>query len=318
MRSNVRRLFSLLLAVALVLGLGLTSVAAIESSLLTLQVTSQHVIRGDEVCVAVNTEADGVVADGKLTFAYDSKSLKFVGAEAGEAWPAGTELSLKVNSGKKDAVVAAFAGAKAAKAGTVLTLKFEALQESRTQVVLQGGYISGAKDAKLQSTATLLVECPASRFTDVDRNEYYHEGIDFVVSRGYMIGMGGAKFQPNTEMSRAMLVTVLYRIAGEPAVKGTAPFRDVEKNSWYTNAVIWAYQNNVTNGVSATEFAPEQNVTREQMVTFFARYAKLAGVDTSATGSLSAFVDASSVSAYAVPAMTWAVSVGLILSLIHI
>ena len=97
MRSNVRRLFSLLLAVALVLGLGLTSVAAIESSLLTLQVTSQHVIRGDEVCVAVNTEADGVVADGKLTFAYDSKSLKFVGAEAGEAWPAGTELSLKVN-----------------------------------------------------------------------------------------------------------------------------------------------------------------------------------------------------------------------------
>ena len=191
MRSNVRRLFSLLLAVALVLGLGLTSVAAIESSLLTLQVTSQHVIRGDEVCVAVNTEADGVVADGKMTFAYDSKSLKFVGAEAGEAWPAGTELSLKVNSGKKDAVVAAFAGAKAAKAGTVLTLKFEALQECRTQVVLQGGYISGAKDAKLQSTATLLVECPASRFTDVDRNEYYHEGIDFVVSRGYMIGMGG-------------------------------------------------------------------------------------------------------------------------------
>ena len=87
MRSNVRRLFSLLLAVALVLGLGLTSVAAIESSLLTLQVTSQHVIRGDEVCVAVNTEAEGVVADGKLTFAYDSKSLKFVGAEAGEAWP---------------------------------------------------------------------------------------------------------------------------------------------------------------------------------------------------------------------------------------
>ena len=217
MRSNVRRLFSLLLAVALVLGLGLTSVAAIESSLLTLQVTSQHVIRGDEVCVAVNTEAEGVVADGKLTFAYDSKSLKFVGAEAGEAWPAGTELSLKVNSGKKDAVVAAFAGAKAAKAGTVLTLRFEALQECRTQVVLQGGYISGAKDAKLQSTATLLVECPASRFTDVDRNEYYHEGIDFVVSRGYMIGMGGAKFQPDTEMSRAMLVTVLRRMAGSPA-----------------------------------------------------------------------------------------------------
>ena len=308
MRSNVRRLFSLLLAVALVLGLGLTSVAAIESSLLTLQVTSQHVIRGDEVCVAVNTEAEGVVADGKLTFAYDSKSLKFVGAEAGEAWPAGTELSLKVNSGKKDAVVAAFAGAKAAKAGTVLTLKFEALQECRTQVVLQGGYISGAKDAKLQSTATLLVECPASRFTDVDRNEYYHEGIDFVVSRGYMIGMGGAKFQPDTEMSRAMLVTVLYRIAGEPSVKGTAPFRDVEKNSWYTNAVIWAYQNNVTNGVSATEFAPEENVTREQMVTMIWR---LAG-EPASNADLSSFKDADSIPAWAQNAFAWAVEQGIV------
>ena len=252
------------------------------------------------------------MADGKLTFAYDSKSLKFVGAEAGEAWPAGTELSLKVNSGKKDAVVAAFAGAKAAKAGTVLTLKFEALQEGRTQVVLQGGYISGAKDAKLQSTATLLVECPASRFTDVDRNEYYHEGIDFVVSRGYMIGMGGAKFQPNTEMSRAMLVTVLYRIAGEPAVKGTAPFRDVEKNSWYTNAVIWAYQNNVTNGVSATEFAPEQNVTREQMVTMIVRYAEKIGAVTGARDDLSQFSDGMQVSSYALAAVRWAVAVGLL------
>ena len=308
MRSNVRRLFSLLLAVALVLGLGLTSVAAIESSLLTLQVTSQHVIRGDEVCVAVNTEADGVVADGKLTFAYDSKSLKFVGAEAGESWPAGTELSLKVNSGKKDAVVAAFAGAKAAKAGTVLTLKFEALQESRTQVVLQGGYISGAKDAKLQSTATLLVECPASRFTDVDRNEYYHEGIDFVVSRGYMIGMGGAKFQPNTEMSRAMLVTVLYRIAGEPAVKGTAPFRDVEKNSWYTNAVIWAAENGIVKGVNTTTFAPNDQITREQIATILFRYAKAEKVE----GKLAGFPDAEKVSDYAADAMAWAVEQGLI------
>ena len=310
MRSNVRRLFSLLLAVALVLGLGLTSVAAIESSLLTLQVTSQHVIRGDEVCVAVNTEADGVVADGKLTFAYDSKSLKFVGAEAGEAWPAGTELSLKVNSGKKDAVVAAFAGAKAAKAATVLTLKFEALQECRTQVVLQGGYISGAKDAKLQSTATLLVECPASRFTDVDRNEYYHEGIDFVVSRGYMIGMGGAKFQPDTEMSRAMLVTVLYRAAGEPDTgKQVNPFTDVADDAWYTKAVIWAANNGIVNGVAKNVFAPDASITREQIAAMLYRYA---GAEAAKEDKLSAFPDAAKVSDWAKEALNWAVASGLI------
>ena len=309
MRSNVRRLFSLLLAVALVLGLGLTSVAAIESSLLTLQVTSQHVIRGDEVCVAVNTEAEGVVADGKLTFAYDSKSLKFVGAEAGEAWPAGTELSLKVNSGKKDAVVAAFAGAKAAKAGTVLTLKFEALQECRTQVVLQGGYISGAKDAKLQSTATLLVECPASRFTDVDRNEYYHEGIDFVVSRGYMIGMGGAKFQPDTEMSRAMLVTVLYRMAGSPAVDAPSGFTDVADGQWYSDAIAWAAANGIVNGVGGNKFAPSEPVTREQLAAIFFRYAKAEAPEADV---LSGYPDAESVSTYARDAMAWAVSTGLV------
>ena len=159
MRSNVRRLFSLLLAVALVLGLGLTSVAAIESSLLTLQVTSQHVIRGDEVCVAVNTEAEGVVADGKLTFAYDSKSLKFVGAEAGEAWPAGTELSLKVNSGKKDAVVAAFAGAKAAKAGTVLCRNAERRSSCRAATSAARRMQSCSPPLRCSSSARL----PASR-----------------------------------------------------------------------------------------------------------------------------------------------------------
>ena len=261
----------------------------------------------------MNTEAEGVVADGKLTFAYDSKSLKFVGAEAGEAWPAGTELSLKVNSGKKDAVVAAFAGAKAAKAGTVLTLRFEALQECRTQVVLQGGYISGAKDAKLQSTATLLVECPASRFTDVDRNEYYHEGIDFVVSRGYMIGMGGAKFQPDTEMSRAMLVAVLYRMSGSPSVAGmTAPFTDVPDGQWYTEAVVWAYNCGVVSGTSATTFSPELNITREQMMTMFYGYAEFMDYNTMAVADLSVFPDGGSVSPWAQTEMGWAVANTLI------
>lgn len=278
MRSNVRRLFSLLLAVALVLGLGLTSVAAIESSLLTLQVTSQHVIRGDEGLR--RREHGGRRRRGRrkadLCLRQQEPEVRRRRGRRGLARRHGAQPEGQLRQeGRRRCGICRCEGCQGRHRSW--TLKFEALQECRTQVVLQGGYISGAKDAKLQSTATLLVECPASRFTDVDRNEYYHEGIDFVVSRGYMIGMGGAKFQPDTEMSRAMLVTVLYRIAGEPSVKGTAPFRDVEKNSWYTNAVIWAYQNNVTNGVSATEFAPEENVTREQMVAFFARYAKLAG-----------------------------------------
>ena len=218
------------------------------------------------------------------------------------------EADEEQQAGKPDGPAAHGGQCKAAKAGTVLTLKFEALQECRTQDVLQGGYISGAKDAKLQSTATLLVECPASRFTDVDRNEYYHEGIAFVVSRGSMLGMGGAKFQPDTETSRAMLGTVLYRIAGEPSVKGTAPFRDVEKNSWYTNAVIWAAENGIVKGVNTTTFAPNDQITREQIATILFRYAKAEKVE----GKLAGFPDAGKVSDYAADAMAWAVEQGLI------
>ena len=154
--------------------------------------------------------------------------------------------------------------------------------------------------------------CPSTNFTDVEENGWYHTGVDFMVKNGFMNGVADDAFDVDGNLTRAQLVTILYRIAGEPESTATNPFADVADGQWYTNAVIWAYQNNVTNGVSATEFAPEENVTREQMVAFFARYAKLAGVDTTAKGDLKAFADASSVSAYAVPAMTWAVEAGLI------
>ena len=123
-----------------------------------------------------------------------------------------------------------------------------------------------------------------------------------------MIGMGGAKFQPDTEMSRAMLVTVLYRIAREPSVKGTAPFRDVEKNSWYTNAVIWAAENGIVKGVNTPTFAPNDQITREQIATILFRYAKAEKVE----GKLAGFPDAGKVSEYAADAMAWAVEQGLI------
>ena len=128
-----------------------------------------------------------------------------------------------------------------------------------------------------------------------------------------MIGMGGAKFQPDTEMSRAMLVTVLYRIAGEPSVKGTAPFRDVEKNSWYTNAVIWAAENGIVKGVNTTTFAPNDQITREQIVTILYRFAKFRGLDVGDTTDLAKkFTDAARVSDYAKEALSWAVAVGII------
>lgn len=156
------------------------------------------------------------------------------------------------------------------------------------------------------------VECPSEDFADVDTGKWYHEYVDYVLKAGLMNGMETGDFAPDADMTRAQLVTVLYRMAGSPAVGAESPFTDVEEGRWFTDAVVWAYENGIAKGVSNTEFAPNANITREQMVTFFARYADLCGIDTYVRGDLSAFADAGQVSAYAVDAMIWAVESGLI------
>lgn len=155
-------------------------------------------------------------------------------------------------------------------------------------------------------------DCPSKNFTDVDTSRWYHEAIDYVVENGIMNGTTSTKFAPNVNMTRAQLVTVLYRLAGSPTVSGTTPFTDVKTNAFYSNALVWAYQNKLATGTSATTFKPDANVSRQDMVTFFARFAKFNGVTVSAKGDLSAYKDAGSVSNYAKESVTWAVENGLI------
>lgn len=108
-------------------------------------------------------------------------------------------------------------------------------------------------------------------------------------------------------MNRAQIVTILYRMAGSPDVTAPAAFADVPAGEFYSNAVAWAVDNGITNGVSETAFNPNGAVSREQMVTFLYRYMKLTGADVTASGDLSAYTDAASVSTWAVEAMSWAV-----------
>lgn len=154
--------------------------------------------------------------------------------------------------------------------------------------------------------------CPSERFVDIYENEWYHEAVDYVVKNGLMIGMDETHFEPNSNMTRAQLVQVLYRMAGSPETEAQLTFTDVAKGQWYYDAVAWASANGITMGIDETHFAPNDPVTREQMVTFFARFAKSNGIDTSYQGDLSDFTDAGKVSDYAVDAMTWAYEIGLI------
>ena len=150
--------------------------------------------------------------------------------------------------------------------------------------------------------------CPSTNFTDVEENGWYHTGVDFMVKNGFMNGVAADAFDVDGNLTRAQLVTILYRIAGEPESTVTNPFADVADGQWYTNAVIWAAENGIVKGVNTTTFAPNDQITREQIATILFRYAKAEKVE----GKLAGFPDAEKVSDYAADAMAWAVEQGLI------
>lgn len=141
------------------------------------------------------------------------------------------------------------------------------------------------------------------------------DGINFVSSNGFMGDTGSGDFSQTGKMTRSMFVTVLYRMAGSPKIDAESPFTDLDPSqSWYHNAVIWAYENGIVTGTSATTFAPNAEVTREQIATFLYRYTvNYLGRDVSdVQNDISSFPDASNVGSYALDALTWANGVGLI------
>ena len=152
-------------------------------------------------------------------------------------------------------------------------------------------------------------DCPAHSFSDVKAGSWYHEAVDYALKAGLMNGMGDGKFDPDGSLTRAMLVTILYRAEGSPNVSGEAnPFTDVKSGQWYTDAVIWAAHEGIVNGMTETTFAPNLKITREQIATILYRYAGSPKTD----GSLDEFSDALTVSPYAIDAMRWSVEEGII------
>ena len=153
---------------------------------------------------------------------------------------------------------------------------------------------------------------PAEPFPDVDENDWFYDEVVYVYENGLMNGVENNQFAPNTATNRAMLATILYRLAGEPAVSGDLPFTDVAAGTWYTDAVLWAAQNGIVNGLGENTFAPMNTLTREQLVTMLYRYAEAAGYDVSAAADLSGYPDAGKVQTYAQKAMSWAVAEGIV------
>ena len=235
----------------------------------------------------------------------------------------------KAEEERKAAEEARKAAEEAALAASKYTATFELAQLLHESETLTGhareDYAKVIEDAKAAIEAAKTPEevdeilaaarealktagCPSTNFTDVEENGWYHTGVDFMVRNGFMNGVADDAFDVDGNLTRAQLVTILYRIAGEPESTATNPFADVADGQWYTNAVIWAAENGIVKGVNTTTFAPNDQITREQIATILFRYAKAEKVE----GKLAGFPDAGKVSDYAADAMAWAVEQGLI------
>ena len=164
-----------------------------------------------------------------------------------------------------------------------------------------------------QVTVTVTFAETPLPFTDVMEGDWFYDAVVYAYETGLMDGVEDNLFAPNSQTTRAQLVTILYRLAGEPEPGGDSGFSDVAAGIWYTDAVAWAAQNGIVNGVSDTEFAPGDDITREQLAAILYRYAAYQGYDVSQRADLSGFGDAESISGYAQEALSWAHAQGLVL-----
>ena len=170
---------------------------------------------------------------------------------------------------------------------------------------------------KLNANTTVYAkwtEAPVSGlpFGDVKTADWFYNDVKYVYEKGMMAGTAADVFAPNATTTRAMIVTILYRLEGSPAVTGTSAFVDVPAGQWYTDAVNWAAANQIVKGTSATTFAPNDSITREQMAAILYRYAQYKGYDVTKKADLSGYSDNGQVSAYAKDALAWANAAKLI------
>ena len=152
-------------------------------------------------------------------------------------------------------------------------------------------------------------------FADVPEDAWYYEAVAYCYENGLMAGTGETSFQPDMTTTRGMIVTLLYRLEGEPGLEAENPgdsFTDVEAGAYYGAAVCWARRQGIASGYDAERFGPNDPISREQMAAILYRYARYKGYDVTAAGDLSGFADAASVSAWALPAVRWANGAGLL------
>ncbi len=254
------------------------------------------------ISLTVNTEQGDVTLDREsLDTLYARGGDVLVTVAASEDGSMQADASVDGNSADVQLRVAL-----PADSGRVLILKHaDGSEETVRKSMVENGRVY----AVIPAGSRVRLADNSLSFDDVKDN-WFREAVDFATSHELFLGVSDTEFAPNAGMTRAMLVTVLYRLEGEPEVGGRSPFDDVPAGKWYTDAVIWASAGGIVNG-TGSGFAPNDPVTREQIAVILCRYAARLGMDVSG-GSLAKFPDADKASSWAAESLGWACRAGLI------
>ena len=195
--------------------------------------------------------------------------------------------------------------------GTDVTFTFVPDENQELVEVLVDGESVGKPETYTYEDLTVKSRIKAvftgkMRFEDVRRKDWFYEDVEYVVENGLFHGTSKTTFSPNAPMTRGMLVTVLYRLADKPETTAASGFTDVAKEQYYAAPIAWAAENGIVSGMSQTRFAPDEQVTREQLAAILYRFAQKQGYGTGKTNDLSGYADAKAISAYAAEALGWA------------
>ena len=270
---------------------------------------------GDKITVTINSVKQEIGANAI------SDAFTYTPSHGGSSGSSGYAITVPSNIKNGDVTVSP----SRATAGTVVTITVKpdsGYELDSLTVTDKNGKTVALKDignnkytftmpsGAVKIAAEFVEETPVSTlpFDDVAATAWYYDAVEYVYDNGLMNGTASDTFAPNATLTRGMLATVLWRMEGSPVVNYALPFEDVSGDQWYTEAIRWAASVGVVNGTSATTYAPNANITREQLATMLYRYAAYKSGSVSTSASLSGFTDAGSVSDYAADAMEWAVA----------
>lgn len=271
--------------------------------------------------VTVNGDKQTLQSSSSHNFTYTRPSSGGPGSSGGSI-SAPTTYAVNVNAATNGAVAA---DKKTASKGTTVTVTaspskgyvVDAVKvvdkDSKDVAVTEkdGKYVFTMPASAVTVTGSFKAETPAPAalpFTDVKSGNWFYDAVKYAYEQGLMTGTSATTFAPNGTMNRAMIVTVLYRLEKSPAVTGASKFTDVPAGQWYSDAVAWAAANKIVNGYDETTFGPMNAVTREQMAAILFRYEQVKGLENvTLEENLNRFPDQNKISAYAIPALQWAV-----------